>query len=120
MDEQPDWCCASRETILAWLHDHAPAMTDEELSWLPRQWQPKARVIRGAAAAVARNAQWARVEGENPRWELTGRRDANGILIEPGWICTDELIRTYGRRHLEAKILAGLPPLPERAWEVAS
>lgn len=33
---------------------------------------------------------------------------------------TDEAIRTYGRKHIAGYVLAGLPPLPECAWDLPS
>jgi hypothetical protein len=40
-----------------------------------------------------------------------------GLLSSPGYLITDEAIRTFGRKHIE-RLLAGLPTLPEQAWEV--
>lgn len=58
-------------------------------------------------------AEWSRAEDdERPRWEI---RNPSGD--GRNYLCTDEAIRKFGRRHME-KILAGLPPLPGRAWEV--
>jgi len=59
---------------------------------------------------------WARVDVSHPRWGLPGERDSAGILTSAGHLVTDEAIRTYGRKHVERVILAGLPPLPEEAW----
>jgi len=59
---------------------------------------------------------WVRVEEER-RWVLPGDRDGAGHLVTAGNQVTDEAIRTYGRRHMETVTLAGLPPLPEEAWE---
>lgn len=59
-------------------------------------------------------AEWVRIEDdEHPRWVLIGQ------LGETSRLCTDEAIRQFGRRHMEG-LLAGLPPLPERAWLVQS
>lgn len=54
---------------------------------------------------------WSRVEDGHPRWEI---RNPNGD--GRNYLCTDAVIRTYGRRHTE-KLLRDLPPLPEKAWE---
>ena len=67
---------------------------------------------------IERTSRWVRVEDEHSRWELPGERDSTGILTSAGHLVTDEVIRTYGRKHVEREILAGLPPLPEDAWRV--
>jgi hypothetical protein len=57
--------------------------------------------------------EWTRVEdAKHPRWEIK-----NPLGDGKNRLCTDHLIRTYGRKHTE-KLLAGLPPLPEKAWEI--
>ena len=45
-DAEPDWCCASRDEIAAYLAKHAPAMTDAEIEQLPRYLQAQARAAR--------------------------------------------------------------------------
>jgi hypothetical protein len=62
--------------------------------------------------AASPESEWSRVEDGHPRWEI---RNPNGD--GKNYLCADEAIRTFGRRHME-KILAGLPPLPGKAWEV--
>jgi hypothetical protein len=54
---------------------------------------------------------WVRVEDEHPRWEIS-----NPAGDGHDYLCTDALIRAYGRGHVERVILHGLPPLPECAW----
>lgn len=58
--------------------------------------------------------EWSRVEdGKHPRWEIKNPHgDGHNYL------CTDAVIRTYGRKHTEW-LLRDLPPLPDKAWEVA-
>lgn len=56
--------------------------------------------------------RWYRIEDEHPRWVLADGKGGYSHL------CTDALIRTYGRKHLETKILKDLPPLPGSAWAV--
>jgi hypothetical protein len=56
--------------------------------------------------------RWYRVEDEHPRWQLAELNGSYSRLV------TDALIRNYGRRHLEAKILKDLPPLPPAAWDI--
>jgi hypothetical protein len=79
-----------------------------------------ARRERETAARRAATAglEWTRVEDDHPRWVLPARRHPSGALSAAGYLCTDEAIRTYGRRRVETVILAGLPPLPEQAWDV--
>jgi hypothetical protein len=60
---------------------------------------------------------WTRVEDEHPRWELPGDRHPSGALASAGYLVTDEVIRTYGRKHVEGYLLRDLPSLPEEAWE---
>jgi hypothetical protein len=68
-------------------------------------------------------ATWVRVEPgpcdchhppqEHDRWEIKNPHgDGRNFLV------TDMVIRTYGRRHTEGRLLASLPPLPEQAWEI--
>jgi hypothetical protein len=52
------------------------------------------------------------VRGDCPRWELADGKGGHSHTI------TDNLIRTYGRKHMEKVFLAKLPPLPESAWAV--
>lgn len=58
--------------------------------------------------------EWTRVDNGDgpPRWEIGSPGDGSRRQV-----ITDEPIMTYGREHLE-KLQAGLPPLPEAAWEV--
>jgi hypothetical protein len=55
---------------------------------------------------------WTRYPGRG-QWYITDplgdRRDKQ---------ITDEAIRTFGRRHIEGRVLAGLPPLPGCAWDL--
>lgn len=86
-------------------------------SWLEwqspgqRQWSPGRGPGCQDMTLRPREAEWRRVEDEHPRWEIS-----NPAGDGKDHLCTDALIRTYGRRHTE-RLLAGLPPLPERAWE---
>ena len=49
---------------------------------------------------------------EHDRWEIKNPHgDGRNYLV------TDEVIRTFGRPHVEGRLLVKLPPLPERAWE---
>lgn len=59
------------------------------------------------------NIEWVRVEDEHPRWEIK-----NPAGDGQNYLCTDEVIRTYGRAHVERVVLRDLPPLPESAWAV--
>ncbi len=66
-------------------------------------------------------ASWVRVEDEpgpccrarstHPRWEI---KNPHGDGQD--YLCTDAVIRTYGRAHVERVILHELPPLPQDAW----
>jgi hypothetical protein len=87
---------------------HRQGRDDEEDGWgrLP------------AEVPARQQSAWTRVEDEHPRWELPGERDGAGVLVTAGRLVTDEAIRVFGRKHIE-RLLAGLPPLPEQAWEVA-
>jgi hypothetical protein len=56
-------------------------------------------------------------------WSVQWRRDADGkgwhlpkYDADPGWAVSDEYIATHSREEVE-KMYAGLPPLPEVAWE---
>jgi hypothetical protein len=61
--------------------------------------------------AAPPETEWSRVEGEHPRWEIKNPKgDGHDYL------CTDAVIRTYGRKHTEW-LLRDLPPLPDKAWE---
>jgi hypothetical protein len=46
------------------------------------------------------------------RWEI---RIGDGPLDYR--LITDFAISTYGRRHIETRVLVNLPPLPEQAWK---
>ncbi len=56
--------------------------------------------------------EWSRVEDKHPRWEI---RNPHGD--GKSYLCTDEVIRVFGRQHVE-HLLRDLPPLPGKAWEV--
>lgn len=68
--------------------------------------------------------EWTRVEPgpcschapaqQHDRWEIKNPHGDG-----KNYLCTDAVIRTYGRKHVEGFLLADLPPLPERAWEVS-
>lgn len=62
-------------------------------------------------ATLPRGTEWERAEDEHPRWEI---RNPKGDGCN--FLCTDAVIRTFGRKHVE-KLLRGLPPLPDKAWE---
>jgi hypothetical protein len=55
---------------------------------------------------------WSRIEDAHPRWEI---KNPNGD--GKSYLCTDETIRTFGRKHAE-HLVRDLPPLPDKAWEV--
>jgi hypothetical protein len=86
---------------------HRQGRDDEEDCW--------SRLL--AEIPAKQQSAWRRVDNEHPRWELPGERDSAGLLSSPGYLITDEAIRTFGRKHIEC-LLAGLPTLPEQAWEV--
>lgn len=67
----------------------------------------------GVIASWAPPAGWFRIEDDHPRWEI---KNPNGD--GKNYLCTDEAIRTYGRKHIETVVLKDLPPLPEEAWRV--
>lgn len=60
----------------------------------------------------APQTEWSRVEDKHPRWEIKNPKGDG-----KNYLCTDAVIRAYGRRHTE-KLLHDLPPLPDKAWEV--
>jgi len=57
--------------------------------------------------------EWRRVEGDHRGWEIGQLGDGSRHRL-----IMDQAVRTYGRKHVETVVLAGLPPLPEEAWEV--
>lgn len=93
-----DW---DDEALLDW---RLPGVTPWEAGAAPECSDP---------AAMPRDTEWKRVEGEHPRWEIRNPKGDGG-----NFLCTDVAIRTYGREHVEGRLLRGLPPLPEEAWEV--
>ena len=67
-------------------------------------------------------AEWARVEPgpctcHRPAQVHTGWRITDPLGDRRDRVISDYAITTYGRAHIE-RILSGLPPLPERAWDV--
>jgi hypothetical protein len=86
------------------------------LTSMVHTWRRLAMELTDAIAQLA----WTRVDeprwygdkDHKPRWELSPELGAD--------VVTDETICHYGRQLTESTVLAGLPPLPEKAWEVLS
>ncbi|MCW2929956.1 MAG: hypothetical protein JWM19_918 [Actinomycetia bacterium] len=85
------------------------------LEWQPhdrRTWSPGRGPECHDPSKRPAETEWSRVEDSHPRWVISNPKGDGA-----DYLCTDKVIRTYGRKHTE-HLLRGLPPLPEKAWEV--